>query len=87
MPESRHRRKGKLRPRPSNVEGPKKNPDPSPAWVPITGSVLLGLGVIIILLGYFTTIAGPSWLFGQNAPLVLGFILLAVGFGFLTQWR
>jgi hypothetical protein len=85
MPESRHRRKGKQRPRPSKAAGPTKNPPPSPAWVPITGSVLLGLGVLVILAGYFTAISGP--ILGQNFPLVLGFVLLAIGFGFLTQWR
>ena len=85
MPESKHRRKGKERPRPRHVEGPRKNPEPSPPWVPATGAGLLGLGVLVILVGYFTDIQGP--VFGPNFMLILGFVFLAVGFGFLTQWR
>lgn len=85
MPESKHRRKGKHRPRPRQVEGPKKNPEPSPTWIPATGAALLGLGVLVILFNYFAEYSGP--VLGANFLLVLGFVLLAAGFGFLTQWR
>lgn len=85
MPESKHRRKGKERPRPRQIEGQKVNPPPSPAWVPGVGAGLLGGGVLVILFNYFATVNGP--ILGPNFLLVVGFILLAVGFGFLTQWR
>jgi len=85
VPESKHRRKGKYRPRPRQVEGQKTNPTPSPPWVPGIGAGLLGLGVLVILLGYFTEIQGP--VFGPNFMLIVGFVFLALGFGFLTQWR
>lgn len=90
MPESKHRRKGKIRPRPSHVEPPKPNPKPSPTWVPVTGVSLLVAGVVVILLGYLqpvqdVTVSWP-WM-GSNWPLVGGFVLLASGFGFLTRWQ
>lgn len=90
MPESKHRRKNRRRPRPRNVNPPAPNPEPSPTWVPITGASLLGGGVLVILLGYLPPVAealrslpvlGASW------PLVIGFVLLAVGFLLLTRWR
>lgn len=90
MPESTHRRKGKRRPRPSRSKPPPKNPEPSPTWVPATGASLLGLGVVVIFLGYLRPVqeltAGLPGL-GANWNLVAGFLLLAAGFGFLTQWR
>ncbi|MBW3619924.1 MAG: cell division protein CrgA [Actinobacteria bacterium] len=91
MPESKHRRKNKVRPRPRHVEEPVHKPKPSPTWVPATGVTLLLLGVLIIILGYIPSIG--RWLtglgvpLGSNLPLVLGFVLLSVGFGFLTRWR
>lgn len=90
MPESKHRRKGKRRPRPRDVAGPPVNPKPSPRWVPVTGVGLLGLGVAVILLGYIPAIAEQTArlpALGSNWSLVLGFVLLIAGFGFLTQWR
>lgn len=87
MPVSKHRRKGEVRPRPRQVEAPVKNPPPSPPWLPVTGASLLGVGVITILVGYFTDLAaGWPWI-GQNWPLVIGFVILTAGFGLLTRWR
>ncbi len=90
MPESKHRRKGKVRPRPTRSAPPVKNPAPSPNWIPATGVGLIIGGVAIILLGYLdfvqTRTAGLPAL-GSNWPLVFGFILLTAGFGFLTRWR
>lgn len=90
MPESKHRRKGKRRPRPRDVSGPPVKPKPSPRWVPATGLGLLGLGVLVILVGYIPAVtdltAGLPGL-GSNWSLVVGFVLLIGGFGFLTQWR
>lgn len=92
MPESKHRRKNKRRPRPRNVAGPTKNPEPSPPWVPAVGVGLLVLGVVVILVGYLPVVQditqGWGW-FGlrQNWSLVIGFIMLTAGFGFLTRWQ
>lgn len=91
MPESKHRRKGKPRPRPTKSQPPEKKPDPSPRWLPVTGVGLLIGGVIVILLGYLPWIqdnlTGGLPGLGANWPLVGGFVVLASGFGLLTQWR
>lgn len=81
MPESRHRRKGKIRPRPQEVTGPPVKAKPSPRWVPIVGLVLIALGVLAILVNYIPGLVEQNWV------LVVGFVLLAVGFLFLSRWR
>lgn len=90
MPKSKHRRKGRPRPRAHETVPPPQNPPRSPSWVPATGVGLLLTGVVVILLGYLPPVndAISSWppLYG-NWGLVLGFVLLAGGFGFLTRWR
>lgn len=90
MPESKHRRKGRSRPRAHQTAPPEKNPTPSPPWVPATGAGLLVAGVVVILLGYLPPVndAISAWppLYG-NWGLVVGFVMLAVGFGFLTRWQ
>lgn len=90
MPESTHRRKGKRRPRPSSTTPPKKNPEPSPTWIPATGVTLLGLGVLSIFLGYLPPVqdlTGTWPWFQSNWNLIAGFVLMSVGFGFLTRWQ
>lgn len=90
MPESKHRRGGKNRPREFQTHAPEHKPPPSPAWVPITGAVLLVLGVVVILVGYLPAVASMTagWpLIGSNWGLVAGFAIIIVGFGFLTRWR
>ena len=82
MPKSRHRRKGKRRPRPQEAAGPVKKPDPSPRWVPVTGLALCLVGVAVIIVNYV-----PNFLWTTNWGLVAGFGFMAAGFGFLTQWR
>ncbi len=81
MPQSRHRRKGRSRPRPAAVEGPLTKPKPSPPWVPITGVTLILLGVVVVIVNYI-----PG-LIESNIVLVGGFVLIAAGFVFLTQWH
>ncbi len=90
MPESKHRRKNKARPRPRHVNPPPKNPEPSPTWLPVTGVSLLGVGVLIILLGYLPAVQEitrdlPG--LQSNWTLVSGFALLIAGFMLLTRWR
>lgn len=90
MPKSKHRRHGKTRPRAFQTHAPERKPDPSPPWVPRVGAGLLVLGLVVILLGYLPVVSdltsGLPWL-GSNWGLVLGFVILAVGFGILARWR
>jgi hypothetical protein len=90
MPQSKHRRKGKVRPRAYQTSPPRRNPDPSPSWVPIASTLLLVLGVAVILIGYLPPVSdalGNLPLLGSNWALVVGFVVLSVGFVFLTRWR
>lgn len=90
MPKSKHRRNGKVRPRAYQTTPPVKNPAPSPPWVPATGVGLLLAGVLVIVIGSLPAIADriASWPpLGSNNDLVLGFILMLAGFGFLIRWR
>lgn len=91
MPESKHRRKGRQRPRPSQVAPQERNPLPSPTWVPVTGVSLIVGGFLLIIAGYLVpplTRLTQQWpMFEQNWPLVIGFVLLIGGFGVLTKWR
>ena len=90
MPESKHRRKGRSRPRAFETAPPEKNPEPSPTWVPATGVGLLLAGVVVILLGYLPPINEmmATWpLFQANWGLIGGFLMIIVGFGFLTRWQ
>jgi hypothetical protein len=90
MPQSKHRRKGKQRPRAYQTHAPAKNPTPSPPWVPVASTVLLVLGVLVILVGYLPPVSERLAflpLLGSNWALVVGFVLLSVGFVLLTRWR
>lgn len=87
MPESKHRRKGRQRPRAHQTAPPPKNPMPSAPWVPALGVGLLIAGVAVILLGYLL-LSEVNWpIFGANWGLVAGFVLLIGGFVVLTRWR
>jgi hypothetical protein len=87
MPKSKHRRKGRQRPRAHQTAPPAKNPTPSAPWVPALGVGLLIAGVAVILLGYLL-LSEVSWpIFGPNWGLVAGFALLIAGFVVLTRWR
>ncbi|HSK22205.1 MAG TPA: cell division protein CrgA [Egicoccus sp.] len=90
MPQSKHRRKGRNRPRAYQTAPPARNPTPSPPWVPRVGVALLVAGVAVILLSYLPEVS--EWIgtippFGGNWGLVVGFVLLLTGFGFLIRWR
>jgi hypothetical protein len=90
MPESKHRRGGKNRPREFQTHAPEHKPPPSPPWIPIVGTTLLVVGVLVILVGYLPPVSDmmASWpLLSSNWGLVAGFVLLTVGMGFLTRWR
>lgn len=90
MPKSKHRRKGKARPRAYQTTPPVKNPDPAPSWIPATGVGLLVGGVVIIILGYLPAVADAvaTWPpLGPNNFLILGFLVMIAGFVVLTRWR
>ena len=90
MPESKHRRGGKVRQRSYQTHEPEKKPAPSPTWVPATAVTLLVVGVLVILIGYLPGVSSAmrNWIWlGSNWGLVGGFLLLTIGFGFLTRWR
>jgi len=70
---------------------PKVKPKPSPRWVPIAVVVLISLGVIDLVL-YYLSGQSTAGLFGlinryTSWPLIVGFSLIAGGFGLATQWR
>jgi hypothetical protein len=85
MPESKHRRGGKNRPREHQTHAPVKNPPPSPTWVPATGVGLLIAGLLVVLIGYLEPVANAIG--SSNVSLIAGFVLMAIGFGFLARWR
>lgn len=91
MPQSKHRRKGRNRPRPRTIERQREEPRPSasPPWVPRLGGGLIGIGVLVIILGYLDPVQRltADLPFAPNFPLVFGFGLLTVGFLVLTRWR
>lgn len=77
MPKSRSTRRGK---KPTPPKPPK--PKPSPRWVAPSGLGLIGLGILLIILTYMV----PGFP-GGNWNLLVGFALMAVGLGLLSQWR
>jgi hypothetical protein len=90
MPKSKHRRKGRSRPRAYQTVAPVKHADPSPRWIPMTGVGLLIGGVALILLGYLPVVADrvASWPpLGPNNFLILGFVVMIAGLVFLTRWK
>lgn len=74
MPKSKSKRSNYTPPKP-----PK--PKPSPRWVPFVGigSVLAGVGLVI--LAYVVALPGG------NLNLVVGFVLMAAGLVTLSRWR
>lgn len=76
MPKSKSKRD-------SYVPPPTPKPPPSPRWVPIVGTALIALGVLVILINYVF----PGVLPGGNYWIFIGFFMMAGGLGFLSQWR
>ena len=81
MPKSRVRQKETYTP-PTPKSSARKS---SAAWVPFAfiGSMLLGLAWIVTY--YASNQSFPPALSGWN--LVVGFALIIVGLGIMTQWR
>lgn len=86
MPKSRVRKKtvyeapADVRPRPTRKRGP------SPRWVPIASIVLLVVGVAWLVVYYLSQAAYPIGGIG-TWNLAVGFGMLVVALGLLTQWR
>lgn len=74
MPKSKSKRSRYIPPKP-----PK--PKPSPRWVPVLGIALIGLGVALVIANYVVRLPGG------NLNLIVGFVLMAVGLGVLSQWH
>lgn len=74
MPRSKSKRSRYVPPKPPR-------PKPSPRWVPWLGLALIALGIALVILNYVISLPGG------NFNLVLGFGLMAVGLGVLSQWR
>lgn len=76
MPVSKSKRRRYTQP-------PKTKPKPSPPWVPIVMLGLLVLGVVDLVLYYLGVLpGGPKTLY-----LLVGFGLIASGFGVGVFWR
>ncbi|CAN5394369.1 hypothetical protein BH23ACT9_BH23ACT9_17860 [soil metagenome] len=78
MPKSKSKRSNYTPPAPAK-------PPPSSRWVPITGTALIGVGILVILINYIfpSVLAG----LGGNYWIIGGFVLMAGGLGILSQWR
>lgn len=62
---------------------PAAKPPPSSRWVPLVGTGLIILGIVVILVNYIF----PGVLPGGNYWIIGGFVFMAVGLGTLSQWR
>ncbi len=85
MPESRRRKKSS--PRPQSGSPDPAADAPSGRWVPITGSVLLILGLLWVVVYY---VAGSSIGFIAtlgNWNLLVGMGLIVAGFLVFTRWK
>ncbi|NLF04664.1 MAG: cell division protein CrgA [Actinomycetales bacterium] len=81
MPESKSRKKASYTP-PSESKAPKPN---APWFVPTMLS-LMGAGLVWIVATYVFKGEYPIPGIG-NANLIVGFVLILVGFGMMTRWR
>lgn len=91
MPKSRLRKKkSAVYTPPPNLTGPKKK-GPSARWVGPAVLTLLGLGVLWLVVAYITSGGTdptvPVMESLENWNVLVGFGLIAAGFGLATQWR
>lgn len=81
MPESKSRKKASYTPPPE-----RKAPQPNPTWFVPTMLSLMGVGLLWIVSTYVFKGEYPIPGIG-NANLIVGFVLILVGFGMMTKWR
>jgi hypothetical protein len=62
---------------------PKKAP-PSKLWVPTAAVALLATGLVVVVTNYLNLLPGVET---ENRYLLLGILLISLGFLALTGWR
>ena len=85
MPESRRRKKSASS-RPTQPAAAQENM-PSGRWVPITGSTLLILGLLWIVVFYIAGADVPGMNAIGNWNLMIGMGLIVAGFIVFTKWK
>lgn len=85
MPESRRRKKSSI-PRSSEPAAAREDL-PSGRWVPITGSALLILGLMWIVVFYIAGRDIPVMSSLENWNLLVGMALIVAGFLVFTKWK
>jgi hypothetical protein len=85
VPESRRRKKSST-PRPSEPAAARDDL-PSGRWVPITGSALLVLGLMWIVVFYIAGRDIPVMSSLENWNLLVGMALIVAGFLVFTRWK
>jgi hypothetical protein len=63
---------------------PQKKAPPSKLWVPVSACVLLVAGLMVVVTNYLNLLPGSDT---ENRYLLLGIVLIASGFMFLTGYR
>lgn len=85
MPESRRRKKSST-PR-SSEPASASHDQPSGRWVPVTGSALLIVGLLWIVVFYVAGRDIPVMSSLENWNLLVGMALIVAGFLVFTRWR
>lgn len=85
MPESRRRKKSSTQR--SSQPAPVDDDQPSGRWVPVTGSVLLILGLMWIVVFYIAGRDIPLMSSLENWNLLVGMGLIVAGFLVFTKWK
>jgi hypothetical protein len=58
-------------------------PPPSPLWVPVVMATTLACGLVVIVANYLELLPGDT----SNRYLMLGLVLIVIGFMLATIWR
>lgn len=65
---------------------PRKKHKPSPKWFGASILIAMFAGVVLIVINYLGLIPGTGGT-ASNAYLILGLVLIALGFVMATQWH
>jgi hypothetical protein len=85
VPESRRRKKASSPRSPTPSAG--QDDQPSGRWVPITGSALLILGLLWIVVNYVAGNEIPGMAALDNWNLLIGMGFIVAGFLVFTRWK